>query len=207
MELDEKELRLYNIMPRECRETFDDMPLSLLTMDETHLEPIVRPTPFLNQVRTAFWQEYDAAQNSLTNMTFRGIQGFIGKGSPSILLREHLTMPNSLAWVLIPPTHYDSLVDEALARGLRRLQQIIDLPMQSDDGRIDHKAIELIMKAVAFLDIRKNGMPTQRTVQEIKQMSVNLTSKDVKALGLHAKSSEIDLKLKELEERLRLEQH
>lgn len=196
---------LYNIMPSICRKTVDDMPVSLLTTDEVHLEPMIRPTPYLNQVRTAFWQEYDAAQSSITSMTVHGIQSYMGSKSPSILLKEHLVGQRSLAWILIPPIHYDSLIDEALSRGMRRLQQIIDLPMHKADGEIDHKAIELIMKATAFLDIRKNGMPTQRTIQEVKQMSVHLTSRDVKSLGIHTRSDELDRKLKELEEKLKVE--
>lgn len=196
---------LYNIMPLICRKTVDEMPVSLLTMDEVHLEHSVRPTPYLNQLRTAFWQEYDAAQNSLTAMTVQGIQSHMGSKSPSMLLKEHLTQFKSLAWILVPPTHYDSLIDEALNRGMRRLQQILDLPMHKSDGEIDHKAIELIMKATAFLDIRKNGMPTQRTIQEVKQMNVHLTSRDVKSLGIHTRSDELDMKLRELEEKLKVE--
>lgn len=196
---------LYNVMPRECRNTLDDMPVSFLTMDESHLEGLIKPTPYLNQLRSAFWQEYDAAQNTLTLMTLKGIQGFIGSGSPSILLREYLTDEKTLAWVLIPPTHYDALVDEALSRGMRRIQQIIDLPMITPSGEIDHASINLIMKAVAFLDIRKNGMPTQHTTTDIRQLSVNLTKKDVKSLGLATRSDELDLKIKQLEEKLKLE--
>jgi hypothetical protein len=196
---------LYNIMPKECRNVLDEMPLSFLTMDESHLEGLIKPTPYLNQLRIAFWQEYDTAQNTLTSMTMRGIQSHMGSGSPSILMRDYMTDEKTLAWVLIPPTHYDALVDEALSRGMRRIQQIIDLPMMKPDGTIDHASVALVMKAVAFLDIRKHGMPTQHTTQDIRQLSVNLTKKDVKALGLSNRSEELDFKIKALEEKLKVE--
>lgn len=193
---------LYSIMPKEARRVFEEMPISLLTMDESHLEPIVKPTPYMNQLRTAFWQEYDAAQSSDTNMTLKGIQTYMGSSSPSILLREYVGDAKCLAWILIPPVHYDSLVDEALARGLRRIQQIIDLPMMKPDGEIDHKAIELVMKATAFLDMRRNGMPTQK--QEIKQLNVNVTRADMRKLGSHTRPEELDRQILELERKLEL---
>ena len=193
---------LYNIMPREARATFDNMEVAMLLMDEAHLEKRIKPTPYLNQVRTAFWKEYDAAQSTQTKMTIKGIQKHIGTYSPSVLLREYLMAPATLSWILIPPTHYDSLVDEALDRGLRRIQQIIDMPMEKPDGTLDHKAAELIMKAVAFLDLRKNGMPMQRS--EIKQLSVNVSKGDLKQLG-SMKGEDIDQKIRELEERLVIE--
>lgn len=196
---------LYNIMPRECRRALDEMPVAYLTMDEAHLENIVKPTPYMNHLRRAFWQEYDMAQNTVTSMTLRGIQANIGTNSPSILLREYLTDAKVLAWVLIPPTHYDNLLEEALNRGMRRLQQILDIPLTHPDGSPDHKAAEIILKAVAFLDIRKNGMPTQRTIQDVRQVSVNVTQADAKKLGMLPRSEELDKKIKMLEEKLALE--
>jgi hypothetical protein len=42
-------------------------------------------------------------------------------------------------------------------------------------------------------------------VQEIKQLSVNLTQGDIKKLGVTNRSEELDMKIKQLEEKLRLE--
>jgi hypothetical protein len=196
---------LYNIMPKECRPVLDNMPITLLTMDEPHLEAAIKPTPYLNHLRRAFWMEYDMAQNTVTNMSLSGIQKCLGNNSPSILLREYLLSEKSLAWVLIPPTHYDSLIEEALNRGMRRLNQILDMPMVHPDGSTDHKAAEIILKAVAFLDIRKNGMPTQNITQDVRQLSVSVTSSEAKKLGMLPRSEELDLKIKKLEERLKLE--
>lgn len=196
---------LYNIMPKECRRVLDSMPVSFLTMDEPHLESLLKPTPYLNQLRRAFWQEYDMAQNTVTTMTLKGIQANIGTNSPSILLREYLSDPKTLAWVLIPPTHYDNLLEEALNRGMRRLQQILDMPLTHPDGSVDHKAAEIVLKAVAFLDMRKNGLPTQRVLQDVRQVSVSVTSGDAKKMGMLPRAEELDKKIQMLEERLKLE--
>lgn len=192
---------LYNIMPSECRQVFDNMKPDLLLLDEQVLEKKIEPTAYMHQVRAAFWSEYDAAQATNTKMTLRGVHSHIRSSHPSILVRDYLTRQLTLAWVLIPPTHYETLIDEALSRGLRKLREIIETPLYDENGNFNHHAANMVLKATTFLDIRKNGMPTQRTVQEIKQMSVQLTSQDIKQLGT-TRAAEIDRKIKELEQQL-----
>ena len=190
---------LISIMPREARATLDETPALWLTMDEHEIVKLVKPTPLLQQIRSAFWLEYDAAQSTHTKMTLKGVILHMGSSSPSLLVKDALTNTKKLAFILHPPLHYDTLIAESLSHGLRRIQEILDLPLVDQDGKIDHKSAELILKATAFLDIRKNGMPTQRT--EMKQLTVNVTKKDLAALNGH-KPHELDQKIRQLEAEL-----
>jgi hypothetical protein len=197
---------LYNIMPPECRRTVDNMGVHDLLQDEPSLERKLNPTPILNSVRIAFWQEYDMAQSTLTSMTVSGIKSHLGKVSESVLVREYLCNPVTLPWILIPPRAYDEIVEETLSRGLRRLNEVLTLPLTTPTGEVDHETAKLILKTVAFLDVRKNGMPTQHqhVTQDVRQLSVTMNQRDVKKLGLPTRSDELDRKIRELEERLKL---
>lgn len=190
---------LINIMPNEAIWCLEKVPIAYLYMGEKELRAIVEPDVRLNQIRIAFWKEYDMARSSLTKMTVIGMQSFLD-GLPSIHVRQALQTPEALAWILCPPASYDNMLEEALARGLGRINEILDLPLRNNDGDIDAKVTELILKAVAFLDIRKHGMPTQRTESTIKSLTMNVTKRDIKQLGSHTRIEDLDAKIKQLEE-------
>jgi hypothetical protein len=192
---------LINLLPREAKEAIPDVPVAYLYMSERELAAEVRPSVRVRQIRIAFWKEYDAAQASLSRMTIAGMQQFLD-GLPSIHVRQALTSPITLSFIICPPASYDNMLEESLARGLSRIQEIMDLPLHNNDGEVDHKTVELILKATAFIDMRKNGMPTQRTEQTIKQLNVNVSRKDMKQLGQHSRIEDIDQKIKQLESQL-----
>lgn len=193
---------LYNIMPREARAVFKFIDPRHLLMSEEALREIVKPSPMINHVRAGFWQEYDYAMGQNTTMTVSGVFRAMGYSSPSVIIQNAIADPTNLAWVLRAPMHYDTLIDEALTRGLSRMSQILDLAIIREDGTIDYKAGELIMKATAWLDIRKNGMPTQRIDQTTRNMNINVTRGDMKTLNGQVRPAELDQRIKELEKQL-----
>lgn len=192
---------LINIMPREAVWCLEKLPIAYLYMGEKELRQEIDPDVRLNQIRIAFWKEYDMARASLTKMTVAGMQSFLD-GLPSIHVRHALQTPEKLAWILCPPASYDNMLEEALARGLGRINEILDLSLYNKDGEVDEKIATLILKAVAFIDIRKNGMPTQKTEQTIKQLNVNVNRRDIKQLGSHTRIEDLDAKIKELESQM-----
>jgi len=141
----------------------------------------------------------------LSKMSIRGIIGFLD-GLPTIHVRDALSTPTSLAWILCPPASYDNMLEEALARGLSRINEILELPFYDSSGRPDSKIMELVLKATAFLDVRKHGMPTQRmeSTATVNTLNVSVTKKDLKQLGSHSSIKEIDEKIKQLENKVRI---
>lgn len=192
---------LINIMPREAILTMERVPIPFLYMSEGQLREEVNPGVRLNQIRIAFWKEYDTARAELGKMTISGMLSFLD-GLPTIHVRDALQTPIKLAWILCPPASYDNMLEEALARGLGRINEILSMPFYDKDGETDTKVMELVLKAVAFLDIRKHGMPTQKTEQTIKQLNVNVTRRDMKKLGSHTRLEDINAKIKQLEAEL-----
>jgi hypothetical protein len=192
---------LINIMPREAIWCLEKLPVAYLYMSEKELRAEVNPDVRLNQIRIAFWKEYDMARSSLTAMSVVGMQSFLD-GLPSIHVRDALQDPEKLAWILCPPASYDNMLEEALARGLGRINEIIDLPLYNNSGEVDERIATLILKAVAFLDIRKHGMPTQKIDSTTRQLNVNITKRDMKQLGSHTRIEDLDAKIKKLESEL-----
>jgi hypothetical protein len=170
----------------------EKMPVPYLYMTESALEKQFRPSADLQKIRVAFWKEYESAQSELRRMSLGNIGRYLGY--PSLVIIRSLKDVEKLAVILCPVTSYDNFLEESLMAGSRRLREIIDLPFFKDDGTPDHKTMELVLKAIAFIDMRKHGGIVQ------KQLSVNMDKKSSKELIGNASIEEIDRKIKELEQ-------
>lgn len=190
---------LINIMPKEAVRTVEQLELTWFEMGEADLQLFLKPAHDVNIIRLAFWKEFDAASASLTKMTLKGMMQYLG-GLPSFHVMRVMQEPKSLMWLITPPVSYDNTLEEALLRGLKRVNEILDLPIVTPDG-IDHKTAELILKATAYLDIRKFGKPTERIETTNKSLITTVTQRDVKQLG-GQREVQLDEKIKELEAKL-----
>jgi hypothetical protein len=136
-------------------------------------------------------------------MSIKGISSFLGD-LPSFYIKQALSIPEHLAWIICPPTSYENTLEEALTRGMKRINEILDLPLFESNGKIDYRAAELIMRAVGFVDVRKHGMPTQRTEQLMRLTTQNLTRADARLVATQAppKLEELEETIKSLERQL-----
>lgn len=184
---------LINIAPADVVEILRrEMPVNYLYMTEKELEAQFKPTADLQKVRIAFWKEYEAAQSALRKMNIANIGSYMGYGS--MFIAKALRDVNHLAVILCPITSYDNFLEEALMAGARRLRELIDMKFTNDAGEPDHKAMELVLKAVAFLDMRKNGGIVQKT-----QHQISMTKTSQNNLTSGATMEEIDAKIRQLE--------
>lgn len=189
---------LINVAPREVIETLKErMPVAYLYMTEQQLEAKFRPSSDIQKLRIAFWKEYESAQCDLRKMNIANIGRLIGQASLS--LARTLKDPQHLAVILCPVTSYDNFLEEGLMAGSKKLRQIIDMPLFNDDGTPDHKTMEIVLKAVAFLDMRKHGGIVQ------KQLQVSMTKNSQNSLIQNASMEEIDAKIRQLEEKHELD--
>ena len=194
---------LINIIPKEFYKVIVKIPIDALTADEIELQASVKPSPRLNQIRLAFWKEYESAQATLSNMTVRGIMHFLS-GMPSIHLGIAMNNPMQAAWLLCPPASYDNTLEEALQRGLSRVNELLSMPFHNADGRIDYQLIKLVLQATAFVDMRLNGRPVERieTRNTNTSLTVGVTKRDLPAVGGGNRVQELDYRIKELEAQL-----
>lgn len=184
---------LINIVPKEIKKVVEQVPREWLVMTETELQNFVDVDPLVNRIRLSFWAEYERAQIAVERMSINRISQMLGV--PSKLVIVHLSHTDRMAWVLSPPGSYEMYLEEAVSRGLQRLREDI-LEMDIKDPithQIDVKRAELLLKAIAFVDMRKNGGIVQ------KQLNLHATTKDFKKLGSELTLAEIDAKIKQLE--------
>ena len=94
-------------------------------------------------------------------------------------------------------------MEEALAYGIERLREILELPMFDKKGRVDGKAAELILKTVALLDQRVKGSVVQRA--EVRSLNVNMNSaaSSLEQKQLMGNVEEMEARMKFLEKRER----
>lgn len=183
---------LINIAPSEVVDILEErMPIKYLYMSEEELDDEFNPNREVQKIRLAFWKEYECAQSELRHMTLSHIS--LQLGAPSIYLVRVLKDVTKLACILCPPRSYELFLEEGLMSGMKRLREIIDMPMYTDEGKPDHKAMEVVLKAVAFLDMRKHGGIVQ------KQLQVTMTKNSQQKLVETASLEEIDAKIRELE--------
>lgn len=191
-DLDDKR-SLANIVPPWLRAAMEEVPRDMYFWSEEKLRGYARADAKLNRIRLAFWAEYEEAQSELRMFNLYGITKRVGMAQSYI--KELLSDVKVLPYVLLPPVTYDLFLEEALSHGLSRLREILDIQIVDEDGKLDHKSAEILLKATAFIDMRKNGGIVQRT------MNVHAFSGSAgeKRFANQLSSGELDKKIKELE--------
>jgi hypothetical protein len=161
---------------------------------EEELRRKYNPDAFVCRLRTAFWREYDAAQAGFRDINVPNIAMMMG--TPTATVMVHLKNPKHLPWILCAPASYDIILDEMYQRGMNRVAEIINVDFYKPDGSVDKGLAELVLKAIAFVDMRKNGAVVQ------KQLHVHTSTRDVKQFAKDITVKQIDERIAELEQRL-----
>lgn len=189
---------LVNIAPKGVPELLDRLPIEYLEKTEKELLRFVPQDPTLNQLRIAFWKEYDAAQSQMRTMLWANISQMMQR--PSMSLAKYFHIPQAFAYILCPPVSYNVFLEEAHAHSLNKIREILDLPVINEEGKVDAKVAEIKLKAAAFIDLRVQGGFLQKSVKaEVKYPQVGL--QDVEKMAKQLSSDELDAKIKELEQK------
>jgi hypothetical protein len=174
-----------------------------LDLEYTELKVKANPTYTLFRVRTSFWNEYENAIQHNRSMHLSNM--YAGVCTERLFRKKVLTDNLKLAFILSPPKDYTITVKEALDAGLDNLRAIATAPILTDSGKLDTKAAEVVLKAIALLDMRVKGAVVQRIDQ--RSLNVNL-NKDVSPassegqLTLPQDLSELDKQIERLKAKL-----
>lgn len=155
-------------------------------------EPISRVD---KRVKIKFWQEYEAAATEFRAINFLAVADGTGCANWGQYEIGLLTNPAKLAWLVRPPAEYNLQMKEAEQTGLKRLIEIMELPIMNEKGVPNIGVAAIILQAFKLVDMRLNGAVTQRMV------NVNLNQtvpKEATAISMDT----IDAKLKELEDKV-----
>ena len=175
---------------------YKDRP-ELFGFDETKLKQIVGRagmTPTLQRLRMALWHEYEGVRDNhrvfkLTNV----MAGICGPTTFSDLTDD----PHKLAFLICPPADYVVSLKEAHQAGLEKLREIFSAQITDDEGYLNPKAADMVIKAYALIDARLKGAIVQRIDQRTITANAQLSQAQTKAaLGI---PTDMDLLEKELD--------
>jgi len=223
---------MINKVPNWLRERMQgQLMMEYMRMDEEKLQEIVKPTLTINRLRTAFWYEYEklfakygSSYNSHSDHGLSIHRVCSGICSVSYFMYDVARNDAYLAWISHPPLNYEKSMQEALTHGLDRVREILNLPMLeykfTKDGLpcvdpctnqpvmiANEKVANIILKTVAFIDLRIKGAIPQQIQQNINRNSINYNVRDansrvtvdVEALDSKLLTIEdLDSKIKEL---------
>lgn len=168
----------------------------LLQKPEEELNELVKPTLTIKRLRTSFWYEYERIHRNYGRVVNKETTLSVQRMCTGICTADYFqsyVMRNDylLAYVLRPPLNYDMAMNEALTQGLGRLREILEFPLYqkkfNKDGLPvcdkhtgkqvqipDVPVANLMLKTVAFLDLRIKGAIPQTINQQVKSVSYNL---------------------------------
>lgn len=171
------------------------LPDELFKTPEHELESLAQVTRQDRRIRIRFWEEYEVCHRTLSQMDLTKVVADTGVPTWGYYWEKLTRTPALLVWLMQPPAAYRLQMQEASELGLRRLVDILQLPLTKPSGAVDAGVGLLILQAIKMVDQRLHGSVTQ------KVLSVNLSAGDKPEEG-SISMDEVDRKLKELEDEL-----
>lgn len=134
---------IMDFLPESVRHHAKNIPQEYFSMTEAELKEICYPKEdrrakdgrliktsydIDQKLRTAFWIEFEAARNEQRRMQLpRCVEGVMHLQN---FLQRVMVCPKRLAWILHPPLDYRVSVEDLLNRGIRRLYEIVEMPLK-----------------------------------------------------------------------------
>jgi hypothetical protein len=148
-----------------------------LEMELPELQRMVDPTFTLSRLRLSFWNEYENAIQHNRKMKISKI--IAGVCTETLFKKKVLPDHKKLAYLLSPPKDYMLTVKEALDAGLDNLRAIVTAKVLDEKGQLNAKAADVVLKAIALLDMRVKGAIVQRIDQRNLNVNVSNPSREV----------------------------
>lgn len=137
------------------------------TMKQDHREMI---TLITQRIRIALWQEFELAVSNNRSMRIKQIWAGICTEESFQRLVDN---PVRLAFILLAPTDYIVTLKEAHEAGLEKLREVFSAKILDDNGNLNVKAADVVIKAFALIDARLKGAVVQRVDQRV--LTANVT--------------------------------
>ena len=144
----------------------------LLLKDEKRMKMDHRDliTLVTQRIRISLWQEFESAVSNNRVMRVRQIWAGICTEESFYKL---VSNPPRLAFILIAPTDYVVTLKEAHEAGLEKIREIFSAKIIDEEGNLNVKAADVVIKAFALMDARLKGAVVQRVDQRV--LTANLT--------------------------------
>lgn len=193
-------------LPAVGRDTYRDIPAKWFYYTEEEMRGHLNPSEQMSMIRTRFWDLVRERQllHVDTEITIQELAR--GICSPQYVNNLLASQFRYVGWLMSPSPDYETRVSSLLDRGYDRVREIFDLPLYSEDGKVDTKTANLILSSVKMLDQRKHGAYLQRI--EEKSLQVHTSVEEAKKNSLIGKAltvEELEHRIKELEGSVPLE--
>ena len=169
-------------------------------LDRNDRDLLQKITPWarteIRRLREGLWIACHQALSSGRKMSEQEIfYGVVSKG----VFKKHLEHPERVAFMLRPPSNYQTFMQEALHFAVDQIRDILDQDhMDPKTGKLDPKIADV--KRRIFVDVadRVKGMPVQRTenLNYNKEVGANQSFGEA---AMPVDAADIDRKIKELE--------
>jgi len=144
-------------------------------------------------LRVAFWQEYDRAMRTNSQMETLAIyKGIVVDGTRFLVYLED---PCFVSYMLLPVHSYKMVTEGIHNLALKQMYETLDVPHIDEDGKVDHKLLNQKLKIYKMMDDRIKGGVIQR--QEIKAVSQINHTAEVRDVAMTPQ--QIEARIKEIE--------
>lgn len=189
---------VYNLLTDGMKEALEKVPHHYRLMDEKTARTKFRPSPAMNQLRAAFWLEYNRAQ-TLQKEQLDPVNIYAGVMTRDYFFNVAMKSKEMVAWMLLPPRAYHAMLNEAWSASMDRLREILEAPLYDKKGKLSTTTANLFVKIYMLLDQRKHGAVVQKNV------NVNLTGEQAKEAAMVMQNNTmeaIDKRLSDLQKKM-----
>lgn len=188
------------LFPEPLASNYLQLETSILEQSEVTIKTLLgNITPQMEAIRTRLWQLVSE------RMKFKDVSRIqlseVAHGiAPIKYLEQVFARQYYVAWCGVPTTDYKIRVDALLDKAFHRMNEILDLPIKDDKGKVDTKAAALILQVAKMVDMRSQGNYTERIEQ--KTLQVNTTAEEARKIFSEEQAlslEEINKKLAQLE--------
>jgi hypothetical protein len=181
------------------------VPDDVFLLDERDLQKKAKVSVTDDYIKTSFWNEYDLAQAKAKSINVENI--YVRGCSRDYFFKQFLTNSYKVAWLLTPPPSYEIMLDTLLSKGLARLYEILNLPLENaviaKDGsvhyEVDAKIAHVIYQITKDIDIRVKGAIPQFIKSESRNLNITGAVSDLKQDKEPQNMEEIEAELARLQ--------
>jgi hypothetical protein len=184
-----------NLLTPKLKKAAMAIPGHLLGMYADTLRKKIKANSMDEQLRVSFWEEFMLASDNNQKMRVEAIY-------PRVCVREYfykhfVDNPARFAYMLHPPAEYMLQMKSLLQLGLRRFEEILQMPLTNDKGVVNSKLVSEIVRIVMLVDNRVKGSVVQKIQLDQKSVNVNVSYEPPK------KIEDIDKELKDVENEIK----
>lgn len=166
-----------SICPDFLKDAIDRIPNEAFTMTDREINCLFRKpgqydahAEIDEKLRISFWREYHEAAAQGKALNIRAV--IAGICQYGYFIKNFVSHPWRLAYMLVPPADYVTTMEELLKLGLEQIRDILLLPhIDPVTGRPDARMADVKMKILERVENRVKGMVAHRV--ETRNLNLN----------------------------------